>query len=162
MVLAWIVLSPGASFIARYCRSRDRWFIAHRNTQAAALVISVLSAYLIIDARGWETEWGPHGQYGAIVIVLGLLQAYGGFQRKSIHRPVFNKFHRAIGIATSVLAAYNCAGGAGMLARFESQSALAGRTPSAVRALTYSMIAAFVLAEYRWRRLLSKSAKSMV
>lgn len=121
MVVAWLFLSPGASLLARYGRDFDSWwFRAHRNAQCVALALTAFSAYIITTARGWEKPWGPHGKYGLLVIALGLAQGYMGFIRKTLPRVNFQRWHRALGVATTVLAIRNCIIGAGMIRLFES------------------------------------------
>ena len=122
MVVAWLFLSPWASLLARYDHDFDSWwFRAHRNAQCVAIALTAFSAYIITTARGWEKPWGPHGKYGLLVIALGFAQGYMGFIRKT-RRPGINfqRWHRTLGVATTVLAIRNCIIGAGMIQLFES------------------------------------------
>jgi len=121
MVVAWLFLSPWASLLARYGRDFDSWwFRAHRNAQCVAIALTAFSAYIITTARGWEKPWGPHGKYGLLVIALGFAQGYMGFIRKTLPRINFQRWHRTLGVATTVLAIRNCIIGAGMIQLFES------------------------------------------
>ena len=121
MIVAWLFLSPWASLLARYGRDFDSWwFRAHRNAQCVAIALTAFSAYIITTARGWEKPWGPHGKYGLLVIALGFAQGYMGFIRKTLPRINFQRWHRTLGVATTVLAIRNCIIGAGMIQLFES------------------------------------------
>lgn len=167
MGLAWLIVSPGASLLARYGRRFDQWwFKAHLNAQCAAVALTALSAYLIIHVRGWEKPWGPHGRYGMMVLVVGAIQIYGGFSRKSIPRPAFKIWHRVLGVGTGALAAYNCNIGANMLARMEGMdpSSVANGAPRIVKLLVLVILGTGVMLE-RQRRVAFgrlKSVKSMV
>ena len=167
MGLAWLVISPVASLLARYGRRFDNWwFNTHLNAQCAAVALTALSSYLIIHVRGWDKPWGPHGKYGMMVLVAGALQVYGGFKRKSVPRPAFKVWHRALGVGTGALAAYNCNVGATMFARMEGMdptSAVSG-APRIVKLLVVVILGTGVVLE-RQRRVAFgrlKSTKFMV
>jgi hypothetical protein len=167
MGFAWLILSPGASFAARYGRKFDPWwFRFHRAAQCAAVALSVVAAYVIIAARGWSKPWGAHGRYGAMVVGLAIAQAYAGYVRKSLPRADFRKWHRAIGIVTTVIATYNCITGASMLARLESSDATSAGAPRLVCLCVFATTVCGALCESQRRsavhRLMGKSSKSMV
>jgi len=167
MALAWLVLSPGASLLARYGRRFDAWwFKSHLNAQCAAVALTALSSYFIIHVRGWEKAWGAHGKYGMIVLAFGALQLYAGFNRKSIPRPTFKLWHRAFGVGTGALAAYNCTIGAGMVSRMNAPHAsiFVANSPMLVKLCICVVIGAGAAME-RQRRVAFgrlKSTKSMV
>ena len=167
MGLAWLILSPGASLAARYGRRFDPWwFRAHRAAQSAAVALSVVAACVIVAARGWSKPWGPHGRRGAAVVALASAQACAGYVRKSLPRADFRKWHRGVGIVTTVIATYNCVTGASMLARLESSDATSAGAPRSVALCVFATAACAALCEAQRRRavrrLMGKSSKSMV
>ena len=120
MGIAWLVLSPGATLVARHWKKYDPWwFRVHRNSQVAAVALTIVAAYVIISARGWSKSWGRHGKIGMCVLLLGGAQAGLGFIRKSVPRPEFRRWHRYLGVGTGVLAAYNCSIGADIARRHD-------------------------------------------
>ena len=106
-------------FTREYGRVRFLVVLAHRNAQCVAIALTAFSAYIITTARGWEKPWGPHGKYGLLVIALGFAQGYMGFVASG-SRINFQRWHRTLGVATTVLAIRNCIIGAGMIQLFES------------------------------------------
>ena len=168
MSIALLIVSPVASLIARYGKKYDPWwFRAHRNAQCVALGVAVVAAYVICAARGWDKPWGPHGKYGLIVILLGAIQLFGGFIRKNVPRPEFRRWHRALGVGTSALAAYNCTIGAGMLKRLEAvrdPNSSASAAPHLVNLCLFAVAVVGVLLESHRRDATrrNKSVKSMV
>ena len=120
MVVAWLFLSPWASLPARYGRDFDSWwFRAHRNAQCVAIASTAFSAYIITTARGWE-NLGVRTKVRSPRHRARFAQGYMGFIRKTLPRINFQRWHRTLGVATTVLAIRNCIIGAGMIQLFES------------------------------------------
>lgn len=115
MILAWIILSPTGTLIARYLKQLGAtWYFSHRNLQATAIVTTILGL-IIIGASGvkmgdLEGDSKAHAQYGFVVIALCIVQGLLGAFRNQIsahtgndgtdHGPrrwLFNWLHKANG-----------------------------------------------------------------
>ncbi|CAJ0921857.1 unnamed protein product, partial [Mesorhabditis belari] len=127
MVVAWIFLIPKATIAARYLRNHSsrnsvfklpNWFQLHRNSNYAAVILSLVSIGFILYAQGfrWTGPWfgrnffSPgvlHSFLGAISISLATLQpimAYFRPKPATQKRFLFNLLHRCCGITSLAFA----------------------------------------------------------
>jgi uncharacterized membrane protein len=83
MVVAWLGLSPLATFIARYLKDYDPlWFKAHRLFQLVAVGLAV-AGFILIQLEN-PAVLGTHGKLGFTVFGLALVQVLLGVFRNQI------------------------------------------------------------------------------
>ncbi len=82
MVLAWLVLMPLGTLVARFYKVRPGrgfpqrlddpfWWNAHRGLQSAGAAVALFAAWLVYDALGGEVDWAvTHVRFG--LAALGL------------------------------------------------------------------------------------------
>ncbi|EGD80049.1 hypothetical protein PTSG_10325 [Salpingoeca rosetta] len=119
MVLAWILFSPSAIFIAHFLKFLgQKWFLLHKYMQIIATLLTVAGFIAILSGGEAEAE-GAHGSLGIFLLVCTLIQALLGFARNLIsgeptdpndpkdHGPrrwMFNYMHWLLGALTTVIA----------------------------------------------------------
>lgn len=99
MIVAWVVLSPLATFTARYLKfAGPIWFRSHRNMQVVAYVLTIVALIIIVlelnaEGKDFSTltdnpEAGgyskTHGSLGLAVIGMSSLQVLLGIFRNQI------------------------------------------------------------------------------
>ena len=120
MAFCWLALAPLSASVARYGKTSDgAWFSFHRAVGAAVAITTAGSALFILRERGFDAPWGPHGRYGLFVVFLVALQVAGGYARKRFPRREWARWHAAAGVMVTLVGAYNCVVGAGMLGSME-------------------------------------------
>lgn len=128
MIVAWLLLAPIGTFVARYGRGDNqtgRWFKIHRAFQSLAVVFTIIGLIVITtrDSKHMHGNEKTHKNLGISVIALAVLQVIMGLMRGWIsqqpaeqapgpgmkkdlgpRRWLFTRLHRFIGVATLVLA----------------------------------------------------------
>lgn len=95
MAVAWLVLIPAGSLIARFYKVRPTqdypnhvddsfWWNAHRILQCAGAALAALAVWWAYDARGEVIDWQvAHVQLGIVALALCAAQLFSPFLRGS-------------------------------------------------------------------------------
>ena len=125
MGLAWLLLAPLGVVIARYTKAPPvtqgapaRWFLLHRGTQIAAVLLTAVGVPLAIASTGdtyAQHLFNSHTVMGVVVSIFAFGQSALGVIRPSKaspHRALWSNGHKVLGYATSACAVVTCILGA--------------------------------------------------
>jgi len=119
MFIAWGVLVPWGSFIARYLKRKGWWFNAHRAVNSLSMVLVLIGFVIAVHFTVAQHFSTPHKAIGVAVVIVGVSQPFLGtladywFDIKRITdigtaTPVFPDIvHRILGYVTWLLALIN-------------------------------------------------------
>ena len=87
MLVAWLIISPAGSLIARYLKNQlppPRWFELHRGLQVIASLLTLIGFALAYMNGRRSPETKLHAQVGLAVFIATMAQALLGFTRNII------------------------------------------------------------------------------